>query len=116
MSASGSAGSSPVTEIARFDVKPGTEDDFVAAYHTVRHEIANSPGCQSMRMTRGVENPSQFVLLVEWDNLEAHTQGFRESEGFGRWRGAIGSYFADTPTVVHVAGVDAPWPATTPTA
>jgi heme-degrading monooxygenase HmoA len=97
-----------VTEIARFDVKPGTESDFVAAYHSVRHEIATSPGCRSIRMSRGVESPSSFVLLVEWETLTAHTEGFRGSEGYGRWRAAISPYFAGTPTVEHVAGVDAP--------
>jgi heme-degrading monooxygenase HmoA len=107
-----SAGSSPVTEIARFDVKPGTEDDFVAAYHTVRHEIANMPGCQSMRMNRGVESPGQFTLIVEWETLEAHTKGFSGSDGWVRWRAAISPFFAELPTVVHVTGVDAPWPAT----
>ncbi|OHV39567.1 MULTISPECIES: antibiotic biosynthesis monooxygenase family protein [Pseudofrankia] len=112
MSASGAAADgtrgpeSAVTEIARFNVKPGTESDFIAAYHTVRHEIATSPGCRSMRMSRGVESPSSFVLIVEWDSLEAHTEGFRGSDGYGRWRAAISPYFAGTPTVEHVAGVD----------
>jgi len=97
---------SAVTEIARFDVKPGTENDFVAAYHTVRHEIATSPGCRSIRMGRGVESASSFVLIVEWDNLEAHTEGFRGSEGYGRWRAAISPFFAGTPAMEHMVGVD----------
>jgi heme-degrading monooxygenase HmoA len=107
MSAAGAGtGGTPVTEIARFDVKPGTESDFIAAYRTVRREIATSPGCRSIRMSRGVESPSAFVLLVEWDSLEAHTEGFRGSDGFGRWRAAISPYFAGTPTVEHVASVE----------
>ncbi|MDT3444107.1 MULTISPECIES: antibiotic biosynthesis monooxygenase [unclassified Pseudofrankia] len=122
MSASGPATGSTrdtefaVTEIARFNVKPGTESDFIAAYHTVRHEIATSPGCRSMRMSRGIESPSSFVLIVEWDSLEAHTEGFRGSVGYGRWRAAISPYFAGTPTVEHVAGVDIPSAASTGTA
>ncbi|ONH26766.1 antibiotic biosynthesis monooxygenase family protein [Pseudofrankia asymbiotica] len=121
MSASGPAtGStrdteSAVTEIARFNVKQGAESAFIAAYHTVRHEIATSPGCRSMRMSRGIESPSSFVLIVEWDSLEAHTEGFRASEGYGRWRAAISPYFAGTPTVEHVAGVDVPSVASTGT-
>ncbi|MBL7495124.1 antibiotic biosynthesis monooxygenase [Frankia sp. CNm7] len=107
MSASGPVtGGTPVTEIAKFNVKPSTESDFIAAYHTVRHEIATSPGCRSIRMSRGVESPSSFLLIVEWDTLEAHTEGFRGSEGFLRWRAAIGPFFADTPTVEHVASVE----------
>jgi heme-degrading monooxygenase HmoA len=91
--------------VARFDIKPGSEDDFVAAYDGVRGEVAQSPGCRSMRMTRGVESPSSFVLLIEWDSLEAHTEGFRGSSLFTTWRGAIGPYFAGVPVVEHVIDV-----------
>ena len=63
-----------VLEVAVFEVTPATEDDFVAAYRRVPPEVAGAPGCQSVRMTRGVESPGRFVLLVEWDSVEAHEQ------------------------------------------
>lgn len=100
----GAAGSA-VLEVARFDITPGSEDDFVVAYAGVRHVIEKSPGCRSVRMARGVESPSSFVLLVEWDTLEAHTEGFRGSPEFTTWRAAIGPYFASPPTVDHVVDV-----------
>ncbi len=68
------------------EITPGAEDAFAEAYRQVRHEVADTPGCRSMRMTRGVESPSRFVLLVEWDSVEAHEVDFRASERFGRWR------------------------------
>ena len=49
-----------------------------------------TPGCRSVRMTRGIESPSRFVLLVEWDSVEAHLENFRASERFGQWRAHIG--------------------------
>jgi heme-degrading monooxygenase HmoA len=52
-------------------------------------------------MTRGVESPYRFVLLVEWDSVEAHEQNFRASERYGTWRGLIGPYFAQPPRVEH---------------
>jgi heme-degrading monooxygenase HmoA len=108
MSASGQgAGDVAVREIARFNVKPGTESEFVAAYRSVRSVIGGSPGCRSVRMTRGVESPSSFVLLVEWDNLAAHMDTFRASEGFVAWRAAIGPFFAEPPTLEHVVDIDA---------
>ena len=42
-----------------------------------------------------------FVLLVEWDSVEAHLETFRGSERFGRWRAIIGEYFAGPPVVEH---------------
>jgi heme-degrading monooxygenase HmoA len=54
-----------------------------------------------MRMTRGVESPSRFVLLVEWDNITDHTEGFRGSTPFRSWREQLGPFFAEAPRVEH---------------
>lgn len=104
----GPAGDQAVIEVARFDVKHGSEEDFAAAYLAVRHEILTTPGCLSARMTRGIESPSSFVLLVEWANIDAHLKTFRESERFLRWRAVLGPYFASAPTVEHVAAIGEP--------
>lgn len=95
-----------VLEVAIFDVNPGQEDEFTSAYRTARELLATTPGCRSVRMTRGIESPSRFVLLVEWDSVEAHEQNFRATERFPAWRGQIGRFFAGPPTVEHFADVD----------
>jgi len=89
-----------VLEVAQFDITPGHEEQFVAAYRQARPLVASTPGCGSMRMTRGVESPTRFVLLVEWESVDAH-QAFRASENFPRWRGLIGPHFAAPPAVEH---------------
>lgn len=90
-----------VLEVGLIDVTAGSEDDFTTAYRTARELLTGTPGCRSVRMTRGVESPSRFVLLVEWDSVEAHEQNFRASERYGTWRGLIGPYFAQPPRVEH---------------
>ena len=90
-----------VIEVALIEVVPGQEDDFAAAYAEARHLVATTPGCRSVRMTRGIESPSRFVLLVEWDSVEAHEQNFRASERFPQWRALIGPHFAAPPVVEH---------------
>jgi heme-degrading monooxygenase HmoA len=90
-----------VLEVALIDVVPGQEDAFAAAYGEARELVAGTPGCRSVRMTRGVESPSRFVLLVEWDSVGAHLENFRESERFPAWRARIGPYFANPPLVEH---------------
>ena len=87
-------------------VRPGAEDAFVEAYRQVRHEVAETEGCRTMRMTRGVESPSRFVLLVDWDSVEAHERNFRATDRFVRWRAAIGPHFAWPPQVEHYVDVD----------
>lgn len=92
-----------VLEVANITVTPGSEDAFLDAYHGVREVLVSTPGCRSARMTRGIESPSRFVLLVEWDSVQAHEENFRASERFATWRAAIGPFFDGPPNVEHVA-------------
>ncbi|GAA0392302.1 hypothetical protein GCM10009541_39240 [Micromonospora gifhornensis] len=96
-----------VLEVALIDVVPGQEDAFAAAYAEGHPVLAGTPGCRSVRMTRGVESPSRFVLLVEWDSVQAHEENFRASDRFVRWRELIGPYFASPPRVEHFMDVPA---------
>ena len=94
-----------VLEVALIDVQPGREDDFAAAYAQGHPILAGAPGCRSVRMTRGVETPDRFVLLVEWDSVDAHEQNFRATERFAQWRALIGPFFAGPPRVEHFTDV-----------
>jgi heme-degrading monooxygenase HmoA len=94
-----------VLEVALLDITPGQEDEFVSAYKEARQLLVDTPGCRSVRMTRGIETPTRFVLLVEWDSVEAHEVNFRQSPSFPEWRRLIGPYFASAPQVEHYADV-----------
>jgi heme-degrading monooxygenase HmoA len=94
-----------VLEIALIDVRPGEEEAFAAAYLDARDGLMSTPGCRTARMTRGVESPSRFVLLVEWDSVAAHEENFRATPRFTTWRSLIGPYFAAPPVVEHFSDV-----------
>jgi heme-degrading monooxygenase HmoA len=94
-----------VIEVALIDVQAGHEDDFAAAYAKAYPLLATTPGCRSVRMTRGIESPSRFVLLVEWDSVDAHLDNFRATDRFAQWRGLIGPYFDGAPRVEHFTDV-----------
>jgi heme-degrading monooxygenase HmoA len=96
-----------VLEVALIDVVPGQEDAFAAAYAEGHGVLAGTPGLRSVRMTRGIESPSRFVLLVEWDSVAAHEENFRATERFTTWRSLIGPYFAAPPVVEHFTDVPA---------
>jgi heme-degrading monooxygenase HmoA len=94
-----------VLEIAEFIIRSGEEDEFALAYGRAARLLRDTPGCLSTRMTRGVESPSRFVLLVEWENLTDHTEGFRGSASFRAWREELGSFFAEPPRVEHTVDI-----------
>ena len=96
-----------VLERAQFRIAPGREDEFEQAFGQAGLVIAGSKGFVSATLSRGVESPSTYLLLVEWETLEDHTVGFRDSPAFGEWRGLIGHLFDGAPDVEHFVQVAA---------
>jgi heme-degrading monooxygenase HmoA len=94
-----------IREHAVLPVIPGQEQAFEAALHEALPLIAGSPGFQRLSVSRGVESPSSYLLLVEWDSLEAHTEGFRGSPEFQQWRGLLHHFYDPFPVVEHFAEV-----------
>jgi heme-degrading monooxygenase HmoA len=94
-----------VLEISTIEVRADSEDAFAAAYRQARPILTGTPGCRSVRLTRGIESPSRFYLLVEWDSLESHEHGFRRTDRLPRWRELLEQYYASPPVVEHATDV-----------
>jgi len=90
-----------VLEQALITIRPGTAEAFEAGLARAREAIGASPGFVSLRLHRGIETPERYLLLVEWETLDDHVVGFRESDAFGAWRALIGPFFESPPDVVH---------------
>jgi heme-degrading monooxygenase HmoA len=90
-----------VLERALIQVVAGQELEFERSLIEAREVIAKAAGFRSIRVLRGIESPQVYLLLIEWDSLEAHTEGFRGSQLFVQWRALIGPHFDGTPQVEH---------------
>ncbi len=90
-----------ITEHALLDVMPGREEEFVESMERAKGIVAASPGFVSLRVERCMERTSCFLLLVEWERLEDHTEGFRGSAGYQDWRAALHHFYDPFPVVEH---------------
>lgn len=90
-----------ILEVAILDVRPGEEARFEAAFDEARAIIASMPGHLSHQLQRCVESTSRYLLLVEWQTLEAHTEGFRGSPEYMRWKALLHHFYDPFPTVEH---------------
>ena len=90
-----------VTELAILDVKPGEEQAFEAAFDEAKAIIAGMPGFLSLALQRCLERESRYLLLVEWQRLEDHTEGFRGSPRYAEWRRLLHHFYDPFPTVEH---------------
>lgn len=91
-----------VLEVAEVYIQEGTGAQFEAAVHeSAEKYISKTDGFISYELRRSMEDPSRFLLLIQWATLEAHTVKFRESDMFPKHRDLIGPYFAKPPFVQH---------------
>ena len=94
-----------VLEHALLDVISGLEVEFEEAFSRARDVISKSPGFISLKIVRGIERPSSYLLLVEWESLEDHTIGFRQSARYAEWRELLHHFYDPFPVVEHFAPV-----------
>jgi heme-degrading monooxygenase HmoA len=92
-----------ILERALVHIVPGQEAEYERALVEASEVIAKADGFISIRALRGIENPHTYVLLIEWESVEAHMEGFRGSELFNHYRALVGPYFDGAPQVEHFA-------------
>lgn len=90
-----------IIEQALLQVKPGQSDQFAIAMHQAQPLIAAQPGFQSIEVRPSKDVADQFLLLVTWDNVESHRDGFRKSPEYEKWRRLLHDFYDPMPTVSY---------------
>lgn len=90
-----------ILEVAMLDVVPAQEDAFEEAFSHAQAIIASMPGYRGHELQRCIERTSRYVLLVKWQTLEDHTEGFRGSAEYQQWRALLHHFYDPFPVVEH---------------
>ena len=90
-----------ILEVVTLDVKPGQEVKFELAFEKAQRIISSMNGYISHQLQKCLENPKRYILLVNWQTLEDHTKGFRESAEYQDWRAMLHHFYDPFPTVEH---------------
>jgi heme-degrading monooxygenase HmoA len=94
-----------ILEHAVLSVREGQEPEFEAAFRTASGIISGMSGFRGLTLTRCIECPSDYLLLVDWDTLTDHTIGFRESAEYQDWKALLHHFYEPFPTVRHFTEV-----------
>ncbi|PWS26873.1 antibiotic biosynthesis monooxygenase [Pedobacter yonginense] len=92
-----------ILEVATLNVKAGLSADFEAAFSQAEKIISNMEGYVSHQLKRCIEEDDKYILLVNWETLEAHTIGFRGSVEYEGWKKLLHHFYEPFPIVEHYA-------------
>ncbi|NME72392.1 antibiotic biosynthesis monooxygenase [Flammeovirga aprica JL-4] len=94
-----------ILEMANLQVKEGMEEQFELGFKTAGQYISSIEGYRGHTLKKCLEHKNKYLLLVNWDSVEAHEVGFRKSEVYLKWKALLHHYYEPFPTVEHYSTV-----------
>ncbi|MEM6805101.1 MAG: antibiotic biosynthesis monooxygenase [Bacteroidota bacterium] len=90
-----------ILEVAILYIKQGQSNAFEKAFQEAAPFIQNNPGYISHELRKCMESEDKYLLLVNWESLEAHEEGFRKSDNYGPWKKLLHHFYEPFPLVEH---------------
>ena len=90
-----------ILEAVMLQVKEGMEAEYEEAYRGASEIISSMKGYKSHELQRCMEVEGKYLLLVQWETLEDHTIGFRQSNEYQEWKEKLHNFYDPFPTVEH---------------
>lgn len=90
-----------ILEVAVLNVKPGLQKEFEKSFRLASDHISSIKGYMGLTLRKCLENENQYLLLVDWKDVESHEIGFRQSPAYLKWKELLHHYYEPFPTVEH---------------
>jgi quinol monooxygenase YgiN len=90
-----------ITEIIRYRISSARASAFEEAYHLAEEMLRESEHCLGYELLRSIEEPENWVLLIRWDSVEGHEQGFRRRPGFAEFFKLVEPFFQQIQEMKH---------------
>jgi hypothetical protein len=91
-----------IREVAQISIREDARGQFVTDLSRAVAEILPDVEgvIEFLHVGWCLERPNVYMFTIDWETLNDHMVGFRESEQFTQWRTLIGPHF-DGPAVVE---------------
>ena len=94
-----------VLEAVILNIKEGKANEFEKAFLKAQNIISSIKGYNSHELQKCIEKENNYILLVRWESLEAHTVNFRESPEYQEWKILLHHFYEPFPEVHHYSMV-----------
>lgn len=85
-----------IVRIVHMYFAPENTAAFLALFETHRSAIAAQPGCQSLKLVRGLDDPTCISTISKWDS-QTDLDAYRHSALFGEVWPATKALFSAPP-------------------
>jgi heme-degrading monooxygenase HmoA len=90
-----------ILEIATLYVNASRQKKFEEDFSIARQYISSTKGFLSLALQKSIEQNNKYILLVEWEKIEDHLIGFRQSAIYTKWKELLHHYYDPFPVVEH---------------
>ncbi len=90
-----------VTEVAVLQVKENESPNFEVAFHKAQLIITVMKGYIKHELLKCIEAKEKYILIIRWQTLEDHTEGFRKSVEYNQWKRLLHHFYKPFPIVEH---------------
>ncbi|PRX56857.1 putative quinol monooxygenase [Flagellimonas meridianipacifica] len=88
-------------EYIRYNIAPEKKNAFLTAYEKASEQLNASEFCLGYELTQCEEEPTSFILRIEWTSTEDHLNGFRKSSDFAVFLKHVRPFFNDIMEMNH---------------
>ncbi|SPL71935.1 antibiotic biosynthesis monooxygenase family protein [Acinetobacter stercoris] len=90
-----------IIEHVHLKIKPDQSQAFEAAFKQAKELIYPMQGLNAVQLIKHIEDDQRYILLIFWDKLEDHTEGFRKSEAYQEWKALLHHFYDPMPQVEY---------------
>ncbi|MCG9510937.1 antibiotic biosynthesis monooxygenase [Acinetobacter pittii] len=90
-----------IIEHVHLSIKSGQSEAFLKAFEQAKHIVYPMEGFKAVQLIKHATAPHHYVLMIFWDEIENHTEGFRKSEAYHEWKALLHPFYDPMPTVEY---------------
>ena len=90
-----------IVEYLRYTIDAARQSGFISDYKNAAQALQNSPYCDNYEFCQCVEDPTQFIIRIQWTSADDHLKGFRGSADFKAFFPHVKAYLDDIDEMRH---------------
>jgi heme-degrading monooxygenase HmoA len=90
-----------IKEVAVLNIKKQQSVLFETAFNEAQLIISGMKGYIKHELLKCLEEEDKYLLIVEWQTTEDHTEGFRKSRDYMQWKNLLHHFYEPFPVVEH---------------